>query len=576
MRWKYLEEPDPKIVERFAAEIGRKKPQPIEFAKLCVQRGIHNFDEAKSFFAPQIDELHDPYLMKDMEKAVNQLVEAYSKQEKILLYGDYDVDGTSAVSLLYLFMQAWGFDFDYYIPDRYKEGYGISFQGIDHAVNMEAKLMVSLDCGIKALEKIKYANEKGVEVIVCDHHRPGNELPKAFAILDPKQEGCQYPYKELTGCGVGFKLITAVHEKLLENGFIPKDQKLTTPFEAYADLVTLSIACDIVPITGENRAIASFGLKKLKSNPIPGIAAIKSLSQRDREWDISDLVFFLGPRINAAGRLGQAKDAVEVLLGTSKDLIALASSLDSSNLARQEIDQAMTQEALGMINTDPSFAQKSTTVLYQPEWHKGVIGIVASRVIETHYRPTVLLTQSEGKLVGSARSVNGFDLYQALDKCQEYLLQFGGHKYAAGLSIKEENLDAFKNAFDVAVSSTIQSSQKEPEICIDQELNFSKIDARFIRLINRLAPFGPQNHRPIFVTKKVLVRKSNILKEHHLKLVLEQSRVLLEAIGFNLAEKWNEINGDYIDIVYQPFFNVWNDKVRIQLRIKDLKAAHVN
>jgi single-stranded-DNA-specific exonuclease len=573
-KWIMRELPPSEVAESLSQKLSTQQPFPLPLANILVQRGIESYEAAHRFYAPDKSQIHDPFLMKDMDKAVSRILQARQRNAKILVYGDYDVDGTSAVSLLTLFFNAWGFTFEYYIPDRYKEGYGLSYQGIDYAVEHGFDLIITLDCGIKAVDKVKYAAVKGIEIIICDHHQPGDQLPEALAILDPKRPDCPYPYKELTGCGVGFKLIQALTEKLPEAGFVPPVD-FSNPLDEYADLVTLSIACDIVPITGENRVIAYFGLKKLKSDPLSGIKVIMDQDQHNREWEISDLVFFVGPRINAAGRLGDARGAVEVLLGESDNLIDLASALQDSNDARKDLDKQMTDEALLMINGDTTYQGKSTTVLYNPVWHKGVIGIVASRLIEKYYRPTVLLTESEGKLVGSARSVVGFDLYQALEKCNGHLIQFGGHKYAAGLTLKETEFASFAQAFDRVVSSTITPEQKVPVLYIDHLLKFSEIEPRFIRLLNRMGPFGPGNRKPVFMTKRVKVLHTTTMKDIHVRLVLQHENLMLEAVGFNLAEKLSQMPADgFIDIAYQPIFNTWNQKTKINLRLKDFRPSY--
>ncbi|MFK7923216.1 MAG: single-stranded-DNA-specific exonuclease RecJ [Bacteroidia bacterium] len=543
------------------------KAFPSVLAELLLRRGIEDYTAAKAYFAPQASELHDPQLMKNLPQAVVRLVEAFRAEEKILLFGDYDVDGTTSVSLMSLFFEAVGLEHEVYIPDRYTEGYGLSFAGIDHANAIGAKLMITLDCGIKAVDKVRYAATKGIEVIICDHHKPGPELPPALAILDPKQNDCPYPYKELTGCGVGFKLLQAFSTALNDQALC----QAPDPLLEYADLLALSIACDIVPITGENRTLAHFGLEKIRKNPLPGIGVLKSQAKQDRHWDISDLVFFIGPRINSAGRLNHGKDAVKVLRGKSQDLIQLANELQIANDERKGLDKITTDEALAQIaeKTDPEAA--FTTVLYEPHWHKGIIGIVASRLIETYYRPTVLLTQNDGKLVGSARSVKGFDLYGALDLCQEHLIQFGGHKYAAGLTMKPEAFPAFVERFEAVVAERLTEAQRQPVLAIDAPLKFAEIDARLIRLIQRMEPFGPSNRKPVFATPNVRVVNSVILKEVHLKLVVQSDDRMFEAIGFNMAEKWHRLASNDVHIAYQPDFNTWNGKTKINLRLKDIK-----
>lgn len=573
IEWQLTQLPDSETQRLLAHSLNTRQEFPVALANILIQRGVDSYEAAKDFFVPDKSHLHDPHLMCDMNEAVELLLKARQEDKKILLFGDYDVDGASSVTLMSLFFDSWGYDYLYYIPDRYTEGYGVSYTGIDFAINREVEIIISLDCGIKAIDKIKYARHKGLDFVVCDHHTPGDELPEANAILDPKRKECNYPYKELTGCGVALKLISALHEKLLEAGLKPK--KTEAPLEQFCDLVTLSIACDIVPITGENRIIAYHGLQKLQTKPLPGIKAIMDLAEYSRSWDISDLVFFVGPRVNAAGRLGSAVDAVEVLLGKSGQMNELAHKLQTSNDDRRDLDKQMTHEALEMIEQDSDYGQKSTTVLYKSDWHKGVIGIVASRVIEHYYRPTILMTLSEGKLVGSARSVQGFDLYEALRECEEFLVRFGGHKYAAGLSIKMKDLEAFRNKFDQIVASKILPEQRIPILHIDHKLSFQEISERFIRLIHRMAPFGPSNRKPVFLTKAVKVLYATELKGEHVRLTLQQEGIVLEAIGFFLADKWRSLQTDYLDIVYQPEINSWNGHRKINLKLKDIKSSSV-
>jgi len=515
--------------------------------------------------------------MRDMDKAVARLIKAKIFEEKVLVYGDYDVDGTTSVSMLALYLEEWGFAFDYYIPDRYKEGYGVSFQGIDYAEEQGVKLIIALDCGIKAHEEVLYAKEKGIDFIICDHHLVDEEqsLPQAAAILNPKQPNCPYPCKELTGCGIGLKFIQAATLAQIEMGelmpSVPYD-----PFVKYSGLATLSIACDIVPIVDENRVIAYYGIRQIQSNPLPGIKAIKELATNERKWNIADVVFFIGPRVNSVGRLGSAMEAVRVLSGKSKQLPEWVKQLETSNQKRKDIDRKTVKEALSLIESDASFAQKATTVLYHPAWHKGVIGIVASRLIERFYRPTILLTESAGKLVGSARSVRGFDLYAALDACRDYLLQFGGHKYAAGMTMAPEALPHFMEAFDTFVQRNITQESKVPVLFIEHVLKFDEIDERFIKLIHRMSPFGPQNPTPVFASKEVEVLHARILKEEHISFFLKQGSNTFRAIGFNMAEKWSKISTNYLHIAYQPMLNTWKGKTSIQLQLKDFKAVLIH
>lgn len=576
MQWLFRPGSPEEEVRTLAESLKTSQVFPLPIAQILLQRNISDFSAAKSYFKPDLSEIHDPYLLCDMDKAVERILSAQSNNEKILLFGDYDVDGTTAVTLLSLFFEKWGIDFDYYIPDRYGEGYGVSYKGIDFAEKIGAKLIISLDCGIKAIEQVRYAKLKELDFIICDHHKPGAELPEALAVLDPMRSDCTYPYKYLTGCGVGFKLVQALYPKLKEAGYSPKGMD-QAPLDLYGDLLTLSIACDIVPITGENRSLAYHGLQKLRKNPLKGISAIMAQAKYEREWDISDLVFFIGPRVNAAGRLSHAKEAVEVLLGKNEALKSLAEQLQISNEERKNMDRETTLQALEMISQDESYPKKSTTVLYHPEWHKGIIGIVASRLIEHHYRPTVMLTRSDdGKLVGSARSVNGFDLYQSLYACKEHILQFGGHAYAAGLSIREEDFPGFSAQFEEEVARTLTPEQKRPILYIDHMLEFPQITDRFIRLINRMAPFGPENEKPVFATRSVKVRHARILKGEHVKFVLEKDRCMIEAIGFNLAAKWENMGTQFLHIAYQPIFNTWKNKTQINLRLKDIKHPDEN
>ena len=568
MRWQIKQLPNNEQTAQLAEDLKTSTPAPPALVNILCQRGITRREEAQKFFSPDPVDLHDPFLMRGMDQAVARLVSAFLAKEKVLLLGDYDVDGTTAVALSVLCLSSYGLDVDYYIPDRYKEGYGISVQGVDYANQIGAKLMVCMDCGIKAYDQIAYANEMGIEVIVCDHHTPGDQLPPALAILDPKQVHCSYPFKELTGCGITFKLMQALHQELFPHlGQAPPD----SPLAVYIDLVAMSIASDIVPIVGENRILADMGLKKLREKPLPGIQALMAQDTHGRSWNISDLVFFLGPRINAAGRLNHARQAVEVLLGDSEGLDELAQALQSANTQRQAIDQQITDEALAMIQSDPASPKRSTTVLHHPSWHKGVVGIVASRLIEHHYRPTILLAHSQDKWVGSARSVKGFDLYQSLEACREHLVQFGGHKYAAGLTLTEEQLLPFKVKFEEVVSNTISEEQKVPVLYIDYELPFMEITGKLIRLINRMAPFGPGNPTPVFVAREVRVQHERILKDLHLKLVLEQEGILFEAIGFNMVQKRHILRSDSLDIAFQPYFNEWNGRKKVNLRLKDIK-----
>jgi len=575
MRWKLTQLTHDASIEALSQALGVQKPFPISLSNILFQRGINTYESAKKFFVPSQEQVHDPWLMKDIHFAINRLLYARESGEKILLIGDYDVDGTTAVALCTLCLQDWGFDVSYYIPDRYKEGYGISFDSIDYAAHIEAQLIITLDCGIKAIDKIDYANTKEIDVIICDHHTPGRTLPAAYAVLDPKQPECEYPFKELSGCGVAWKLMEALYDDLCHKNYLNCSQ-YARPIDAYSDLITLSIASDIVPITGENRIVAYHGLRKLQTDPLPGIKAIMALSTYARNWDIADLVFFIGPRVNAAGRLLHASQAVDVLLGRTNALAELASALHDTNAERQNLDKLITQEALDLIQADPLYNQKHSTVLYNSNWHKGVIGIVASRLIEYHYRPTVVLTESDDLWVGSARSIAGFDLYEALKACQDCFERFGGHTFAAGLSIKKERIEEFVEKFDQVVAQRILPSQKVPTLYIDHLLDFSEIDDQFVRLITRMAPFGPGNPTPVFATRGVEITYYEVLKGEHLKLQVCHSNRQFEAIGFNMAHLQDLMQHRHIDIAYQATFNVWKDRKIINLQLKDIKPHNLN
>jgi single-stranded-DNA-specific exonuclease len=554
-------------------------------ANLLAQRGISTFEEARFFFRPSLDDLHDPFLMNDMHEAVQRIEKALNNNEKILVYGDYDVDGTTAVSLVYTFLKSMYSDVDFYIPDRYEEGYGISYKSIDFAAENNFSLVIVLDCGIKAVEKIKYAREKNIDYIIADHHRPGDIIPDAVAVLDPKRLDSKYPYDELSGCGVGFKLIQAIA------------QTKGIPFESlkkYLDLVVVSIASDIVKITSENRILAYYGLKLINSNPRSGIEAILKFSGIERKVNsnrgqneelfsknltISDLVFFVGPRINAAGRIESAKNSVKLLVAeTEEDASALAVTVNDFNKERKDLDAQTTQEALEMIQNDNVLLDAKSTVVYQSNWHKGVIGIVASRLIETFYRPTVVLTKSNGFITGSARSVKDFDVYDAVDHCSDLLEHFGGHKYAAGLSLKPENLEAFRNKFEQYVGSTIKQEMLIPEVEIDANICLNDINKKFFRILKQFAPFGPGNMSPVFKTDNVIdTGFARIVGKNHLKLEVVQQDIRgypISAIAFQQSEKLEHIvRNKPFNICYHIEENEWNGVVKLQLNIKNIKPA---
>lgn len=537
-------------------------------AGLLVSRGVTTFEEARDFFRPQLEHLHDPFLMKDMELAINRIEKAIALHEKILVYGDYDVDGTTSVALVYSFFKKYHDAIEFYIPDRYNEGYGISTQGIDYAAEHGYSLIIALDCGIKSLDKIAYANEKGVDFIICDHHLPGSQLPAAIAVLDPKRSDCEYPYKELSGCGIGFKLIQAF------------TQKNDIPFEnivCYMDLVAVSIASDIVPITGENRVLAFHGLKRLNSEPCMGLSALIDIAGRKNNLTITDVVFTIGPRINAAGRIDDAKHAVNLLIADSHDLAYLKGQvINLKNTERKEHDANITEQALAMIDGDINLIEKKTTVVYSHDWHKGVIGIVASRLTEKYYRPTIVLTHSNGHVAGSARSVYGFDLYEALSECDDLLLQFGGHKYAAGLTMETENIPAFQKRFEEVVSRTIPDELLIQKIGIDAELMLNKIDGKFFRILNQLSPFGPQNMPPVFIAKNVYTyRGASIVGNNHIKLaVWQKDSPVFDCIGFGLGDHLSILNsGESFDVCFTIEENVWKEKRTIQLNIKGIRES---
>jgi single-stranded-DNA-specific exonuclease len=539
-------------------------------ANLLVQRGISTFEQAKKFFRPSLDDLHDPFLMKDMDIAINRIDDAIRNREKILVYGDYDVDGTTAVSLVYTFLKTMSGDIWYYIPDRYKEGYGISKQGIDWAKENGYGLIIALDCGIKSNDKIDYANELGVDFIICDHHRPGAEIPNAVAVLDPKRKDCNYPYKELSGCGVGFKLIQGFAQK---NG-IPFNQ-----IEQYLDLVAISIAADIVPITDENRVLAHFGLQRLNREPRPGVKAILDLGGIKKELTITDIVFAIAPRINAAGRMEHGNKAVELLISKNENLASfLGDDIDENNTKRKTLDQFITDQALQQIEDDIAFNNRKSTVVYNEQWHKGVIGIVASRLIDKFYRPTIVLTKSNGMVSGSARSVKDFDVYNAIESCSELLEQFGGHMYAAGLTMKEENVQKFQDRFEEVVAATIEDRMLVREIEVDAELSLKDITPKFYKILKQFAPFGPGNMSPIFLSHEVRDNgKGRVVGNNHLKLTLTQDDIqpgVFDGIAFQLGHHHPMVEQkDSFEIVYHVEENNFNNRTTLQLNIKDLKFS---
>ncbi len=539
-------------------------------ANMLVQRGIDTFDEAKTFFRPELSHLHDPFLMKDMDVAVARLNNAIENNEKILVYGDYDVDGTTSVALVYSFLKELHPNIDYYIPDRYGEGYGISIKGIDFAAENDFKLIIALDCGIKAVEKIEYANSKHIDFVICDHHTPGKKIPDALAVLDPKREDCGYPYKELSGCGVGFKLLQALSLKNKLNF----DKLLK-----YIDLVAVSIASDIVPLTGENRVLAFYGLKKLNEAPGMGLKSIIDItSLKNKEITISDCVFKIGPRINAAGRIESGRSAVELLVAENKEYAwQMSRKINDINETRQKFDRTITEEALLMIANNAELKENKSTVLYDKNWHKGVVGIVASRVIEHYYKPTVILTESKGLATGSARSVAGFDLYAAIDACSDLLESFGGHKHAAGLTIKLENIDAFRAKFESEVARIITPDQQIRKVKIDVQIKLSDIITKYFSIIKQFAPFGPGNMSPVYITTNVKdsgYTRAVGQESTHLKLdVIDENNKRMQGIGFNLAEKYlpSIKQKKSFDICYSVEENEYMGRTSLQLKIKEIK-----
>nr|WP_321245413.1 single-stranded-DNA-specific exonuclease RecJ [uncultured Psychroserpens sp.] len=562
MRWTLKPKPDSKIVE----DLQKALQVDQSVATLLVQRGIETYEEAKQFFRPSFNELHDPFLMKDMDKAVARIENALLNNENILVFGDYDVDGTTSVALMSSYLKTKSDRIATYIPDRYDEGYGVSYKGIDFAHDNEFSLIIALDCGVKAIDKVNYALEKGVDFIICDHHRPGKELPKAVAILDPKRDDCEYPFKELCGCGVGFKLIQALASK---------DGKTVEDLGEYLDLVATAIGADIVPIVGENRALAYFGLQIINTQPRPGIKAIIEQVEKD-VLTITDVVFIVAPRINAAGRMKHGNYAVTLLTENDEELArTYAHEINEFNLDRRETDKRITDEALVQI-TDNNEEDRLTTVVYHETWHKGVIGIVASRLIETYYRPTLVFTKSGDKLAASARSVKGFDVYNALEACAEHIEQFGGHKYAAGLTLKPDNYEAFKQAFEDEVTKTIDRNLLTPEIKIDMQIDLRDITPKFHRIISQFAPFGPANMTPIFMTKDIKdtgYGKCVGEDDKHLRLTASQGNEKIVSIGFNLGNKKDLIKGKKtFDAVYSIDENHWQGNVSLQLKLRDIKG----
>ncbi len=563
-RWTLVKD----VEEQKVAELAEQLTITPLLAKMLINRGITDFETARLFFRPLIAHLHDPFLMNDMDKAIERIELAIQQEEKILVYGDYDVDGTTSVALVYTFFSKFYKQIFYYIPNRYSEGYGISIAGVDYAAENGYSLIVALDCGIKAADKVAYATAKKIDFIICDHHLPDTELPKAVAILDPKRVDNTYPYTELSGCGIGLKLIQA---------YAQKHQMHNETWLSLLDLVAVSIASDIVPITGENRVLAYYGLEKLNTDACMGLQILMQMAGTKKQLTISDVVFSIGPRINAAGRIDDAKKSVELLIAATKEEAEeRCQIINVNNTERRTVDSTITTEALEMIAADSDSATRSTTVLYNPNWSKGVIGIVASRLIEKHYRPTIILTESNGKAAGSARSVNGFDVYNAIDACSDLLEQFGGHMYAAGLTLAIDKVPQFQDKFEAVVKASITQEALTQAIDIDAELSFSEINPKFVRILNQFEPFGPCNMKPVFVSHGVYCKTApQVVGTNHLKMQLYQNAALaIGCIGFGLSEFTTKIRvGERFSVCYTIEENEWNGNKSIQLNIKDIKIT---
>ncbi len=563
-RWRLKSAPDPTAV----AGLVNERCSEVA-AGFLVQRGMNDPATASVFFRPSLEQLHDPFLMADMLAAVERIERALGDNERIMVYGDYDVDGTTAVALVYSFLQRFTGNITFYIPDRYSEGYGISFQGIDHAANEKVGLIIALDCGIKSIDKVDYAAEQGIDMIICDHHRPGDTLPEAVAVLDPKRDDCPYPYKELSGCGIGFKLVQGIAQR---NGIALNE------LEPLLDLVAVSTACDIVPVTGENRVLTHYGLKRVNLEPRPGIKTMMQMANVKKKLGVSELVFTIGPRINAAGRIEHGRQAVELLLAKDQAQAEhIGLRVDGNNTARQELDKDITRSALDTIEEDAFIRDAWSTVVYNEAWHKGVIGIVASRLIEQYYRPTIVLTESQGKAVGSARSVKGFDVYEAINACSDLLEQFGGHMYAAGLTMPLENVPEFRKRFDDVVRATIDPALRIPEEEVDAEVRFTDLDDRLARILHHMAPYGPGNMKPVFLTRNVVdTGSARIVGDDHLKMTLRMAgspSPTFDAIGFRMGAHFERVkSGEPFSVLYTLEENEWNGRRTLQLNIKDLKS----
>lgn len=560
-QWVFKPKPEIPVLRELLNEV--KLPFPL--AVILAQRGIETYDSAKDFFRPKLENLHDPFLMKDMDKAVNRIRKAIQNNENILVYGDYDVDGTTAVALMYDFLKSVYPNVTYYIPDRYVEGYGISFQGIDFASENEISLIISLDCGIKAVDKVEYAGEKNIDFIICDHHLPGKKLPQAVAVLDPKRPDCGYPFKELSGCGVGFKLVQALASDLNIGGNIALD---------YLDLLAVSIAADIVPIVGENRILAHYGIQKLKESPRLGLAGLLGETPKE-SLNISNIVFSVAPKINATGRLEHASQSVELLISKNREHIKkFTTQINSLNLQRKEKDGKVTKEAIRQIRENGE-EENYTTVVYHPQWHKGVLGIVASRLVESFYRPTLVLTEgNDGEITGSARSIKDFDIYEIIDNCSDLLTKYGGHRFAAGLTMKKENFHLFKTRFENLVKEKIRPVQRAPSIEIDTEISFNEINKKFLNILRQMEPFGPENMTPLFLTRNLIGGEIKELgkKGEHLRLsVMDADNNKFSAVAFGMGEFSKDFKYRRFDTIYSIEENHWKGTIYLQLNIRDVR-----
>ena len=567
-RWTLLPQAEKERIQKLSSSLNNLNET---LCNILINRGIDDFEKTKTFFRPHTNQLHSPFLMKNMDKAVARLQKAIKNNENILIYGDYDVDGTTSVTLVYSYISSYYKNLSYYIPNRYTEGYGISYQGIAFAEENDVSLIIALDCGIKAVEKIDYANKKNIDFIICDHHLPGDTVPDAIAVLDPKQVDCEYPYKELSGCGVGFKFMQAWAEE---------EKHEVDKLFSLVDILAVSICADIVAITGENRVLCHYGVQKLNKNPQPGFKAMLEIANnKKKELTVTDIVFTLAPRINAAGRIESGNKAVEVMLSQNPQLADEGGNyIDIQNTDRKELDKTITKEALAMIEADEKLKARKTTVLFKNDWHKGVIGIVASRCIENYYRPTIILTQSKGMAAGSARSVKGFSVYNAIEECSELLEQFGGHKYAAGMTMPLENVPAFQKKFEEVVASTIDDELLIPEIEIDAVLDLADIETKFYRVLKQFAPFGPLNMKPTFVSKGVYEKgQARIVGDNHLKLEIvahKNNTKGIAGIAFNMGKKMDLLkNGEPFDVVYHIEENEWQGRTTLQLMVQDIKKG---